>query len=172
MRTLPFLAASLVLLFIFFTTGCLSLAGFPADQSDLTSSGAGGSLVGSGGSAIAIAVNQNDITTSPEAKELFMKGLTLSTQQARYNASLEYFDRALALDQNFTAAWYAKGVALHNMKQYDEAILCYDRALAIDPGDAGAWSLKATTLRDMGRLNESAECFRKAHELDPRYAVG
>ncbi len=129
--------------------------------------------VHTGGTALAIAFKGDEISTkSPEAKERFIKGLTYMGQYARYNESLEYFDVALAIDQNFSEAWLAKAVAYHNMKQYDDAIRCYDKALELSPGDAGTWSLKAVTLRDSGKVNESAECFRRANELDPRYGNG
>ncbi len=127
-------------------------------------------LDNSGGTAIAIAFKTDEISTSSsEAKDLFIKGLTYSTQYARYNESLAFFDAALAIDSNFTEAWVAKGVALHNLKRYDDAIGNYDRALAIDPNDAGTWSVKAITLGDMGKPEEAAECKRRAAELDPRY---
>ncbi|WP_321507091.1 tetratricopeptide repeat protein [uncultured Methanoregula sp.] len=123
-----------------------------------------------GGSAIAVAFKTDEIsTTSPEAKEQFIKGLKYSTQYARYNDSLAFFDAALAIDQNFSEAWIAKGVALHNMKRYDEAIKNYDKALEINPDDAGAWSVKSMTLRDWGKPQEAAESSRRAAELDPRY---
>jgi tetratricopeptide (TPR) repeat protein len=128
------------------------------------------SFVPGGGSALAIAFKTDEISTaSPEAKELFLKGLTYSTQYARYNESLSFFDAALAIDRNFTGAWVARGVALHNMKRYDEAIKNYDMALAINPDDAGTWSVKAITLGDWGKSEEAAECNRRAAELDPRY---
>jgi tetratricopeptide (TPR) repeat protein len=129
-----------------------------------------GSFVNSGGSALAIAFKADEIsTTSPEAKKLFLKGLTYSTQYARYNESLAFFDAALAIDQDFPEAWVARGVALHNMKRYDEAIKNFDKALAINPNDAGTWSVKAVSLRDWGKPGEAAECNRRASELDPRY---
>jgi tetratricopeptide (TPR) repeat protein len=110
------------------------------------------------GERIALAVSTDGISTkSPEAREWFIKGLTASTQHARYNESREYFDRALMLDQNFTEAWYAKGVALHNMMRYDEAIQCYTRALAIDPGNAAVLSLKKAAQADWERRNESIQ---------------
>ena len=131
------------------------------------------SYVNSGGTALAIAFKADEIsTTSPEAKELFLTGLSYSTQNARYYESLPFFDEALSLDRNFSEAWVAKAVALHNMKRFDEAIDCYDRALQITPGDAAIWHLKGTTLRDYGNAGESADCFRKAAELDPRFKSG
>jgi tetratricopeptide (TPR) repeat protein len=112
------------------------------------------------GRSIALAVSTDGISTSsPEAKEWFFKGLTASTQYARYNESLDYFDQALMIDSNFTEAWYAKGVALHNMMRYDEAIHCYSRALAIDPGNAAVLSLKKAAQVDWERRNASAKSF-------------
>jgi tetratricopeptide (TPR) repeat protein len=64
-------------------------------------------------------------TTSPVAKERFLTGLTYLTHYARYNESLDYFDAALAIDQNFSKTWVAKAVALHYMKRFDEAITCF-----------------------------------------------
>ena len=102
-------------------------------------------------------------TSSPEARELFIKGLTASTQYARYNESLKYFDQALMIDQNFSEAWYAKGVALHNMMRYNEAIQCYTRSLAIDPGNAVVVSLKKAAEVDWDRQNESIQATAKSN---------
>jgi tetratricopeptide (TPR) repeat protein len=131
-----------------------------------------GSPVNSGGTAIAVAFKGDEISTdSPAAKERFLTGLTYSTRYARYNESLSYFDGALSIDQNFSQAWVAKAVALHNMKRYEDAITCYNRALFISPGDAGTWYLKGVTLHDSGNIEESAACYRRAAELDPRYGT-
>lgn len=142
----------------------LSLNPSPADSR--------GSPVNFGGTAIAVAFKGDEISTdSPVAKERFLTGLTYSTQYARYNESLSYFDEALLIDQNFSQAWVAKAVALHTMKRYEDAITCYNRALFISPDDAGTWYLKGVTLHDSGNLEESAACYRRAAELDPRYGT-
>ena len=126
-----------------------------------------------GGSGIVISFQSDGISTSyPEAKDLFIKGLTNLTQYGQYNESLHYFDAALAIDPGFTEAWIAKGVALHNLKRYDEAITCYDHAMEISPDDAGTWHLKGMAFRDWGKVEEAAECNRKAAGLDPRYGNG
>jgi len=150
--------------------GCISQTVNPLPMTGPPLGTPGGHPEQYGGSALAIAFKSDEIsTTSPKARELFLKGLTYSTQYARYNESLEYFDAALAIDQNFTEAWVAKGVALHNMKRYDEAIKNYDKALAINPNDTGTWSVKAIALRDWGKPEEAAECNRRASEINPRY---
>ncbi len=153
-------------------SGCIAGTGNPAPSMGIPDTPATGSPVISGGRALAIAVNADDIATPyPEAKELLIRGLTSSTQYARYNESLEYFDKALAIDPGFTDAWCAKGVALHNLKRYDEAVTCYDRALALDPQNAAVWFLKGTAFDDSGRLTEAAGCYKKAMEIDPRHGV-
>ena len=60
------------------------------------------------------------------------------------------------IDPDFTEAWYAKGVALHNMMRYDEAIQSYNRALAIDPGNEAVVALRTAAQADWDRRNESA----------------
>jgi hypothetical protein len=102
------------------TAGCISQTTNPLPMTDPQQEGPNGSQVVYGGRAIALSFKSDELSTSsPEAKELFLKGLTYSTQYTRYNESLGYFDAALAIDRNFTEAWVAKGVALHNMKRYD-----------------------------------------------------
>ena len=152
---------SIFLVLVLLASGCIGGAGDQTVLPPLPATGSDSTYAGSGGK-IALAVSTDGISTSsPEAREWFIKGLTASTQYARYNESLEYFDRALMLDQNFTEAWYAKGVALHNMMRYDEAIHCYTRALAIDPGNAVVVSLKKAAQVDWERRNESMQATAK-----------
>jgi len=161
---------SILFVSLILATGCISQDAGPLLATSSPPGASSGSFVPPGGSSIAIAFKTDEIsTTSPEAKEQFIKGLTYSTQYARYNESLAFFDAALAIDRNFSHAWIAKGVALHNMKRYDEAIKNYDKALEINPDDAGAWSVKCITLRDSGKTAEAAECNQRAGEYDAGY---
>jgi tetratricopeptide (TPR) repeat protein len=149
-------------------SGCVSQTANPSSVTGPQPPAPGDPMVQSGRSSIALAFKTDEIsTTSPEARDLFLNGLTSSTQYARYNDSLAFFDAALAIDRNFSEAWVAKGVALHNLGRYDEAINNYDRALALDPDDAGIWQVKAMTLRDWGKPNEAAACNQRAAALDP-----
>jgi tetratricopeptide (TPR) repeat protein len=169
MRWLVFLG--ILVLFASLCGGCIveDKNSLPRNQSPADPTG---SAVNSGGTAMAVAFKGDEIsTTSPAARERFLTGLTYSTQYARYNESLKYFDEALAIDPDFSDAWVAKAVALHNMQRFEEAILCYNRALIISPGDAGIWHLKGVTLHDSGNTEESAACYRRAAELDPRYGT-
>ena len=161
MRRLFFMGIFLVLLLL--TSGCIRGTGDQIVPRPPPPPGTGPDGVYAGsGERIALAVSTDGISTSsPEARELFFKGLTASTQYARYNESLDYFDRALVLDQNFSEAWYAKGVALHNMMRYDEAIYCYTRALAIDPENGAVQSLKEAARAGLVRQNTSEKTVRE-----------
>lgn len=163
----------IIILFVVscFTCGCISTTISPPPLSGPPPVIPGGPVTDYGGSAIAISFKNDEISTSsPEAKELFTRGLANLTQYGQYNESLHYFDAALAIDPDFTEAWIAKGVALHNLKRYDAAIACYNKSLEIlDPPDAGTWHLKGMAFRDWGKYEEAAECNRRAAELDPRY---
>lgn len=128
------------------------------------------SSVSSGRSALMMAVSIDEITTSsPEAKELVMRGLMAASRNNGFEEAISYYDQALVLDPDFTTAWMAKGVALHNLGSYEDAIGCLDRALTLEPYNAGAWSLKGIMLTSSGHPEEAAECYAMAADIDPIY---
>jgi tetratricopeptide (TPR) repeat protein len=161
MRRVFFIGIVLVLVLI--ASGCMQVPGDQTLPPPPPQPGTGPETAYSwSGRSIALAVSTDGISTSsPKAREWFIKGLTASTQHARYNESLDYFDQAIRIDPDFTEAWYAKGVALHNMMRYAEAIQCYARALSIDPGNAVVVSLKKAAQVDWDRQNSSARVVLK-----------
>lgn len=157
----------ILILSVSLSSGCFSPTGIVAPVTNNPQIIQGELLVPSGGSTLAIAFDDEDIVTiSPEAEEQFRLGLDDLSRHGQYNDSLAFFDSALALDQNFTAAWLAKGVALHNLHRHDDAIACYDRALALSPRDPSIRNLKAATLVDAGRAEEAAVLQKLAAETD------
>ena len=113
---------SILLLFTCVTGGCISHTTSPPPIPGPPPGYTGETGANYSGTSIAIAFKGDEISTrSPEAKELFLKGLTNLTQYGQYNESLHFFDAALLIDPDFTEALMAKGVAFHNMRRYDEA---------------------------------------------------
>ena len=51
----------------------------------------------------------------------------------QYDAAIECYDAALAIDADCPLAWYAKGIALWNLKDYDGADDCFAGAVRLDP---------------------------------------
>lgn len=68
----------------------------------------------------------------PSAKHLSSIGDTLCRQRS-WNAALQAYDRALALDPLLATAWNGRGWALTDLGRLEEALAALDRALEINP---------------------------------------
>lgn len=138
-----------ILLLVLFTCGCMNPVAQTPPPSDLPN-------MTTGGRVIAMAVPADEIDTPyPEARDQLITGLTYNANGNRFLEAIECYDRALEIDPDFSVAWQAKGVALHNLGRYDDALECYDRALSFDPGNEGIDELKEITLQDRERLRLS-----------------
>jgi tetratricopeptide (TPR) repeat protein len=82
--------------------------------------------------------------------------------------ALDAFERALALDPSFEAAWVQKGAALSELDRQQEALDADEHALALDPNDPMAWSNKGVQLHHLGRFEEALEAYDRALVLDPQ----
>ncbi len=67
--------------------------------------------------------------------------------------------------------WNGKGLALYDLKRYDEALAAYDRALALDPAYAIAWYSKGLALYALNRHDEALAAYDRDRALDPANAV-
>ncbi|MFP4007441.1 MAG: tetratricopeptide repeat protein [Spirulinaceae cyanobacterium] len=91
--------------------------------------------------------------------------------------ALESFDRAIAVDEDYSLAHYNRcAVLLNQLQQYEAAIAACDRALAGDDawGDQSnstwAWNNQGVALNRLGRHDEALEAYDRALEIDPSYA--
>lgn len=96
------------------------------------------------------------------AYELFLKGVEMvtSTRPRLIQQSVDYFDRAIALDEDYADAWAAKGYALGVLgwggsgssripaSVYPGAIAAFERALEIEPQHAFAQGFLGVTLME------------------------
>jgi tetratricopeptide (TPR) repeat protein len=63
--------------------------------------------------------------------------------------------------------WYDKGVALRNLKRFDDALSAYDHAILLDPSYASPWNGKGNVLSDLKRFNDALSAYDHAILLDP-----
>ena len=63
--------------------------------------------------------------------------------------------------------WNNKGIALGELKRYEEAIECFDKAIELNPNDPWYWYNKGVALSELKRYEEEIECYDRAIELDP-----
>ncbi len=57
----------------------------------------------------------------------------------KYNESIQFFDKAIAINPNYFSAYQNKGNAL---KKFEEAIKCYNKIIEIKPNDEIKLKLK------------------------------
>lgn len=81
---------------------------------------------------------------------------------------LKILDRAIELFQEFSPAWFNKGLALSNLKNYDEALECFDKAIEYGPDEAKVWFHKGRIRFEQKNYDEALLCLNKAteHEQD------
>jgi len=89
---------------------------------------------------------------------------------SRYEESLLYYDRALALEPDYVAAYFNRGLALKKLKRYDEAVLSYDKAIALEPDYAEAHSNRGNALTELKRYHDAVLSYDRALALKPDYA--
>src|SRR5581483_5762375 len=84
----------------------------------------------------------------------------------RMDEAIASYDRAIALDKNFSVAHFNRANVLHELGRLDEAIEGYDRALALAPKVVEVHLGRAYALMALGRLEESLAAADRAAELD------
>ena len=66
--------------------------------------------------------------------------------------------------------WMAEGLALNNLKKYNEAIESFDRILKIDPKDLGALFNKGRALHNLNDLTNAIICYNRVLAFNPKNA--
>jgi tetratricopeptide (TPR) repeat protein len=91
------------------------------------------------------------LTGLRERELIYIKAKTLCDNGYGDDDSIVFFDKALAINPNFTDALTNKGVSLANLGKYNEAISVYDKALAINPNDTEVLKQKQAALEALSR---------------------
>lgn len=120
-------------------------------------------------------------THSVEAYEAFAKGLINLRAESpdAVDRAILFFERAVALDPNYTSAHVQQGIAydlkadyLSMPELYQRALASLDRALILGPGVAEAHRARGTVLLSLGREDEAVASAERAIALDPAAASG
>jgi tetratricopeptide (TPR) repeat protein len=109
----------------------------------------------------------NTNNTLDQIKTLDRTGVVLFGS-GKYNESITYFDKALAINPKDVYALTSKGTALVYSGKQNESITYFDKALAINPNDVYALTSKGLALGKLGKQNESITYFDKALAINPK----
>jgi tetratricopeptide (TPR) repeat protein len=106
---------------------------------------------------------------SDKAAELYVwRGIAWYNKKDYDNAITDY-DKAIAINPNYTLAFYNRGFAWVVKKEYNKAIEDYRKAIEIEPEPdyANAYVVGASILKAMKEYDTAIEDYSRAIEIDP-----
>ena len=86
-----------------------------------------------------------------------------------FNASLQYYDKAIDINPQFSEAWYNKGGSLTDLKIYEDAIESYNSAINISPNYSEAWNNKGHVLGKLGRHEDAIAAYDRTTNISPKH---
>ena len=77
---------------------------------------------------------------SKNSEDLIYEAISL-LEQRQPKPAISLLKKALKNDPNNVTALYNQGLALNQIKKYQDAITCFDQVLEINPKDAPSYNL-------------------------------
>jgi tetratricopeptide (TPR) repeat protein len=91
-------------------------------------------------------------------------------QRGNHTQALHQINLALKTKPSSSLALNSRGVALKELKRFEEALASFNRALTLRPDYAQAYSNRGATLHELKRFEEALTSFDRALALQPDYA--
>src|SRR5258708_18398521 len=89
---------------------------------------------------------------------------------ARLTDAIASYDRAIALQRNFSEAFNNRGTALKALQRFEDALADYDQAIAASPDFAEAFYNRGVVLFELKRPDEALASYDRAVALKPDHA--
>ena len=105
-----------------------------------------------------------------DANFWFNKGALFSTY-GNYKAAVQYFQKAIALDPNFSKAYFSQGVSYGQLGQYPRAIAQINLALKQEPQNCMYYYGRGRVYLLWGDKAKAMEDFKKAADLGDKDAL-
>ncbi|MCK9150401.1 tetratricopeptide repeat protein [Methanobacterium alcaliphilum] len=77
--------------------------------------------------------------------------------QGETEKSLEFFDKALTFDKDYTPAWNNKGIVFLDKGDYEQALYCFEQVIKLNPKDHMVLYNKGYVLLMLNRFQESVD---------------
>jgi tetratricopeptide (TPR) repeat protein len=118
----------------------------------------------------ATAKSQPSKPVKKDASYWFNKGALVSTY-GNNKAAIQYFQKAIALDPNFSGAYFSQGVSYGQLGQYQKAIAQINRALKMEPQNGMYYYGRGRVYLLSGDKTKAMEDFKKAADLQDEDAL-
>lgn len=105
-----------------------------------------------------------------DATYWFNKGALVSTY-GNNKAAIQYFQKAISLDPNFSGAYFSQGVSFGQLGEYQKAIAQINRALKIEPQNGMYYYGRGRVYLLSGDKTKAMEDFKKAADLQDEDAL-
>ena len=105
-----------------------------------------------------------------QAEMWFERASEWDTDPAQWEDAIGAYQRVVAIDPTYAAAWNNLGLLLHRMGRHDEAHASYVAALEQDGGCCEAVYNLGSLAEDRSDLEEAVRCYRRALTMSPDYA--
>lgn len=109
-------------------------------------------------------------TTKKDAAYWFNKGALVSTY-GNNEAAVKYFQKAIVLNPNFSAAYFSQGVSFGQLGEYQKAIAQIDRAIKMEPQNGMYYYGRGRVYLLSGNKTRAMGDFKKAAELEDEDAL-
>lgn len=100
----------------------------------------------------------------------FKKGALLSTY-GNHKAAVQYFQKAVSLDPNFSRAYFSQGVSYGQLGQYPKAVAQINMALKQEPQNGMYYYGRGRVYLIWGDKAKAMDDFKKAAELGDEDAL-
>jgi tetratricopeptide (TPR) repeat protein len=105
-----------------------------------------------------------------DADYWFNKGALVSTY-GNNKAAVQYFQKAVTLDPNFSRAYFSQGVSYGQLGQYPKAIAQINTALKLEPQNGMYYYGRGRVYLMWGDKTKAMDDFKKAAELGDEDAL-
>ena len=86
------------------------------------------------------------------------------------NKAVDYWNRAISSKQNTAVAYSNRGLAYHNLRQYQNAVKDYNTAIKMEPGYAAAYNNRGNSYYELNKYQLALNDFNQSLKLRPKYA--
>ena len=109
------------------------------------------------------------VPPAAQAETWFERAAQWDADPAHWEDAIDAYQRVVAVEPSYAAAWNNLGLLHHRMGQYTEAQEAYEAALRAQPTCAEAAYNLGSLCEDLGELPASIRYYLRALELSPDY---